>query len=212
VYDSLGEKHTLTQYFVKGAANQVTVQYAMDGLVLGDTTTLSFGTDGALTSSASVPLTPIATTGAANIALTLDYTGTTQFAGDTTTTVNSGNGYASGALTGISLQENGDILAAYSNGQKQVVGTIALANFPNENGLIPVSATSWVDSPASGTALLSAPGTGAAGKLSAGSLEQSNVDMTAELVNLMSAQRNYQANTKVISTESQVIQALMQAV
>ena len=216
VYDSLGEKHTLTQYFVKSGTNDVTVHYGLDGTLLTDTADLTFDSSGALTSSALASggstLALGTPTGAAALSLTLDYTGTTQFAGDTTTTVNSGNGYASGALTGVSLEDNGDILATYSNGQKQVVGTIALANFPNENGLIPVSATSWIDSPASGTALVSAPGTGIAGTLTAGALEQSNVDMTAELVNLMTAQRNYQANTKVISTEGQVIQALMQAV
>ncbi|SMF06824.1 flagellar hook protein FlgE [Pseudogulbenkiania subflava] len=216
VYDSLGEKHTLTQYFVKNGTNDVTVHFGLDGSLLADTADLAFDSNGALTSSAlasgAAALNLGTPTGASALSVKLDYTGTTQFAGDTTTTVNSGNGYASGALTGVSLQENGDILATYSNGQKQAVGTIALANFPNENGLIPVSATSWVDSPASGTALLSVPGSGLAGTLSAGSLEQSNVDMTAELVNLMTAQRNYQANTKVISTEGQVIQALMQAV
>lgn len=216
VYDSLGEKHTLTQYFVKTGASAVTVHYGLDGTMLADTGALAFDNNGALTSSTlssgGTALSLGTPTGAAALSIKLDYTGTTQFAGDTTTTVNSSNGYASGALTGVSLQDNGDVLATYSNGQKQAVGTIALANFPNEDGLIPVSATSWVDSPASGTALISAPGTGLAGTLSAGSLEQSNVDMTAELVNLMTAQRNYQANTKVISTEGQVIQALMQAV
>ena len=102
--------------------------------------------------------------------------------------------------------------ATYSNGEKRAVGTIALATFPNENGLVAVSDTSWTESGASGTALLSAPGSGNVGTLAVNALEQSNVDLTAELVNLMTAQRNYQANTKVISTENQVIQALMQAV
>ncbi|WP_024303369.1 flagellar hook protein FlgE [Pseudogulbenkiania sp. MAI-1] len=213
VYDSLGEKHTLTHYFVKTGTNSVTVHYGLDGTLLADTVDLTFDTDGKLSAPIAASTLNLGTpTGAAALSVAVDYTGTTQFAGDTTTTVNSSNGYASGTMTGLSLEENGDILATYSNGQKQVVGTIALANFPNEDGLIAVSATSWIDSPASGTALISAPGSGLAGKLATGSLEQSNVDMTSELVNLMTAQRNYQANTKVISTEGQVIQALMQAV
>ena len=89
--------------------------------------------------------------------------------------------------------------------------SIALATFPNENALVPVSDTSWTVSNASGDALYFAPGSGMAGKLTPGALEQSNVDMTSELVTLMSAQRNYQANTKVISTENEMVQTLMQA-
>ncbi|UGA37176.1 flagellar hook-basal body complex protein [Chromobacterium haemolyticum] len=115
-------------------------------------------------------------------------------------------------MTGTSLNDNGDVVAAYSNGQKQVVGTLAIANFPNESALQATSQTSWVETAGSGTAVYSRPGAGLSGNLLAFTLEQSNVDMTSELVDLMTAQRNYQANTKVISTENQTIQALMQAV
>ncbi|KZE31756.1 flagellar hook-basal body complex protein [Crenobacter luteus] len=215
VYDSLGQKHTLTQYFVKTNQNEVTAHYAMDGVLLpaGTETTLSFGVDGRLTAPVGATTLALGTpAGAAALNVAIDYAGTTQFAGETTTTANASNGYAAGAMTGVRLEENGDVTAMYSNGQQQVVGTVALATFPNEDGLIAVSETSWIESPASGGPLLAAPGEGTAGKLVAGSLEQSNVDMTAELVNLMTAQRNYQANTKVIATENQVIQALMQAV
>jgi flagellar hook protein FlgE len=103
-------------------------------------------------------------------------------------------------------------MANYSNGQKQRVGTVALATFPDEGALVSVSGTRWTTSNASGTPLYFAPGSGMAGTLTSGAVEQSNVDITAELVSLMSAQRNYQANAKVISTESQMVQALMQAV
>jgi flagellar hook protein FlgE len=103
-------------------------------------------------------------------------------------------------------------MATYSNGEKQSVGVLAVATFPDEGELAPVSDTSWVATNASGTALYFTPGSGMAGELTTGSLEQSNVDITSELVNLMSSQRNYQANSKVISTESTMLQALMQAV
>ncbi len=103
-------------------------------------------------------------------------------------------------------------MAQYSNGQKQTVGTVALATFPDEGALVSVNDTSWTTSNASGTPLYGAPGTGMAGTLTAGALEQSNVDITSELVSLMTSQRNYQANTKVISTENEMMQTLMQAV
>ena len=103
-------------------------------------------------------------------------------------------------------------MAQYSNGVKQKLGTLVMATFPNENALVPLSDTSWTTSNGSGTPLYSTAGVGMAGKLAAGALEQSNVDMTAELVTLMTAQRNYQANTKVISTQDEMMQNLMQAV
>lgn len=213
VYDSLGAQHSLTQYFVKTGANQVTAHYTFDGTDLAATTTLNFGTDGQLTAPAAPVALALGTpTGAAALSVNMDYTGTTQFAGQATTTVNATDGYASGTLTGVQLSEDGSVMAQYSNGQKQSVGKIALATFPDENALVPISDTSWTTSVDSGAPLFFTPGTGMAGKLTAGALEQSNVDMTAQLVNMMSAQRNYQANTKVISTENELMQALMQAV
>ncbi|AXT47126.1 MULTISPECIES: flagellar hook protein FlgE [Chromobacterium] len=213
VYDSLGNKLNLTQYFCKTGPNTITVHYTLDGKDQPTTATLTFDTDGKLTSpTAPVALNLGTPPGASPLAVNLDYTGTTQFAGESSQTLNASNGYASGSMTGTSLNDNGDVVAAYSNGQKQVVGTLAIANFPNESALQATSQTSWVETAGSGTAVYSRPGAGLSGNLLAFTLEQSNVDMTSELVDLMTAQRNYQANTKVISTENQTIQALMQAV
>lgn len=213
VYDSLGTKHSLTQYFVHSGTNQVTVQYSFDGTVLGASSTLSFGTDGVLTAPAgSVALNLGTPAGATALTVNVNYAGTTQFAGEANTTVNSANGYASGVLTGVQIEKDGSVMALYSNGQKQSAGTLALATFPNENGLVSTSDTSWITTNESGEALFSKPGVGTAGGLAVGALEQSNVDVASEMVGLMSAQRNYQANTKVISTENQMMQALMQAV
>jgi flagellar hook protein FlgE len=212
VYDSLGAKHTLTQYFTKTATNTVTTNYTFDGTQIGSSS-LIFNTDGTLNS----PTTPVSLAlgtpaGANAMTVAIDYTGTTQYAGDAATTKNSANGYASGVLSGVSIGSDGAILAQYSNGQKQTAGWLALATFPDEGALTPVSDTSWTTSSTSGTALYSTPGAGVTGSLSTSSLEQSNVDVASELVSLMTAQRNYQANTKVISTESQMMQSLMQAV
>ncbi|MGL4605172.1 MAG: flagellar hook-basal body complex protein [Iodobacter sp.] len=211
VYDSLGTKHNLTQYFVKDGAG-VTAHYSFDGTVLPANTALSFDAQGKLSSPNAPVALALGTPGnAAPLSINLDYAGTSRFAGEVSNSVNSANGYASGSLTGVMIEENGEVMAKYSNGQKQSAGTLVLANFPNEGALQQVSSTSWAETSGTGTPLYSAPGTGTSGKLTAGALEQSNVDMTGELVSLMTAQRNYQANTKVISTENQVIQALMQA-
>jgi flagellar hook protein FlgE len=211
VYDSLGSQHTVTQYFVKTATNQVTVHYTFDGVANGTPQALNFGTDGQL---ATVPAVTLAATpaGATAMSIALDYTGTTQYAGESRPSVNAPNGYASGTRVNVTLSEDGSVIAEYSNGQKQKVGTVALATFPNEQALQSISDTSWTTTSNSGTPLYATPGTGMAGQLTVGAIEQSNVDMTSELVNLMTSQRNYQANTKVISTESDMMQSLMQAV
>jgi flagellar hook protein FlgE len=213
VYDSLGSKHTLRQFFVKTGDNQIDVHYTFDGAAVATTQTLQFSTNGQLTSpTAPVSLALGTPPGASALTVAMDYTGTTQFDDETTATVNAANGYASGTMIGVSLAEDGSVMAQYSNGEKMKAGTLALATFPDESALVSVNNTSWTTSAASGQALYFAPGSGMAGTLSVGSIEQSNVDMTGELVSLMSSQRNYQANTKVISTENEMMQSLMQAV
>jgi flagellar hook protein FlgE len=216
VYDSLGNQHTVSQYFVKSATvNNVDVYYSFDGAAITsatpDKTTLTFSGTGALTSAATKSLTLPATGGALAQTFTIDYTGTTQFGGQALTTTNSSDGYASGNFVGVQLGEDGSVIAKYSNEQQQVVGMLAIATFPDEGALSQTSDTSWVANEKSGAALYERPGVGLAGKLSTGTLEGSNVDVTAELVGLMTSQRNYQANSKVISTESAMMQALMQA-
>ncbi|RZA35319.1 MAG: flagellar hook-basal body complex protein [Lysobacteraceae bacterium] len=213
VYDSLGTQHTVSQYFVKTGANTVAVQYSFDGAApTAAATTLTFDTKGQISGaskSGTLTLTPAG--GAAPIAFTVDYTGTTKFAGEATTTTNRSDGYASGSFVGVELAEDGSIVAKYSNEQQRVVGTLAIATFPDEGSLVQTSDTSWAANTTSGAPLYSIPGIGLAGKLSKGTLEGSNVDITSELVGLMTSQRNYQANSKVITAENQMMQALMQA-
>ena len=212
LYDSLGTQHTVSQYFVKTGNNAVTVHYGFDGAAPAATKALTFDEKGQLPAATNSGALTLATTnGADPINFTIDYTGTTQFAGEATSTTNSTDGYASGNYVGVELAADGSVVARYSNEQKQTVGTIALATFGNEGALTATSDTSWQANAASGLALYGTPGAGLAGKLNTGSLEGSNVDITSELVGLMTSQRNYQANSKVITTENQMMQALMQA-
>ncbi|WP_020651606.1 flagellar hook protein FlgE [Massilia niastensis] len=215
VYDALGGEHTVSQYFVKAAApaNTVTVHYAFDGgAPLAATRNLSFGANGQL--PAGIPTTPLTltpTNGAGPINFAIDYTGTTQFAGEANTTTNRPDGYPSGSFLGVDLAADGSVVAKYSNDQRQIVGTLALATFASEGNLTSINDTSWVANNSSGDPLYTTPGVGLGGKLATSSLEGSNVDITAELVGLMTSQRNYQANSKVITAENQMMQALMQA-
>ncbi|APA68927.1 MULTISPECIES: flagellar hook protein FlgE [unclassified Janthinobacterium] len=210
VYDSLGAKHSLGQYFVKTATG-VDVHYTFDNVDVTPVTSMTFDTSGKLvTGTTASPVLPTPP-GAAAMTVAIDYTGTTQFAGEATTSTDRADGYASGTYTGVELADDGSVVAKYTNGQKQSIGVIALATFPDEGALTAVNDTSWVASTTSGTAMYDRPGVGMAGKLVTSSLEQSNVDITSELVGLMTSQRNYQANSKVISTENAMLQSLMQA-
>lgn len=232
VYDSLGAKHPVTQYFVKTATDTVRVHYTYENGAVAKTTDLVFGSNGQLTSvdgvavlppvplpanwkpvfpDVAVPL-PAPLNGGTQPVLAINYNSTTRFAGETTTLSNAGNGNAAGMMTGTAIAADGSIVATYSNGQKQTVGTLALATFANENALVAVNDTSWEANAATGSALFARPGSAMASELNVAAIEQSNVDMTGELVNLMSAQRNYQANTKIISAQSEMMQNLMQAV
>lgn len=210
VYDSLGRQHSVTQYFVKTANNTVEVHYQNENTAVG-TSTLKFTNAGQLDTAAStvaaVNLTPA---GANALSVTFDYAGTTQFAGDTSTTTNASDGYASGTMVNVLVGADGSVNAQYSNGMVQSVGVIALATFPSDSGLTAVDGTSWQASAKSGAALIGTPGTGQLGELESQQLEQSNVEVASELVDLMGAQRNYQANTKVISTQNEIMQSLMQ--
>ncbi|GAA0495489.1 hypothetical protein GCM10009414_00670 [Tatumella terrea] len=115
-------------------------------------------------------------------------------------------------LSGVSLDEQGNVQATYTDGSKLTAGQVALASFPNEDQLQAEDGTTWSATGGSGAARFGIAQSGVLGSLHNGSLESSNVDLTGELVNLMSAQRNYQANTKVISTDSSMFTALFQAI
>lgn len=211
VYDSLGNEHAVCQYFTKTADNSWEVHYTFDGATQPDATELTFDEQGKLVSpAAAVPMT-FSAPGAAPIAMTFDYAACTQYGSAFSVTTNVADGYASAQQNGVQVDGDGKVYATYSNGERMLQGQVVLATFPDENGLQAVSGTAWVETGESGTPLVGAPGSGTFGALSTGMLESSNVDITSELVDLMTAQRNYQANTKVISASSELDQALFQA-
>lgn len=214
VYDSLGNEHSVSQYFTKTADNTWEEQYTFDGEAQTGVppTTLTFDPNtGKLTSPTTPQTITFTTNEAAPISMTVDYSDCTQYGSDFSVTTNSATGYASATQNGVQVDDDGKVYATYSNGERMLQGQVVLATFPDENGLEAVSGTAWVQTGESGTPLIGTPGSGSCGTLSSGMLESSNVDITNELVNLMTAQRNYQANTKVISTSTQLDQALFQA-
>jgi flagellar hook protein FlgE len=120
------------------------------------------------------------------------------------------DGYAPGQLTGVSIESNGVVMARYSNGQSKPAGQVELATFRNPQGLQPLGGNAWSRTFASGDPIVGVPGDGNLGTLQSGALEESNVDLTAELVSMMTAQRVYQANAQTIRTQDQVLQTLVQ--
>jgi flagellar hook protein FlgE len=143
------------------------------------------------------------------IPIKLNFAGSTQYGIDTSEKKTSQDGYTAGHLQRFSAGPDGTILGQYSNGQTKPLGQVVLANFTNANGLEPLGGNSWAESATSGPPLVGTPGTGAFGSLQSSATEASNVDMTAELVNMITAQRVYQANAQTIKTEDQIMQTLV---
>lgn len=214
-FDSLGKAHTVSQYFRRDndATRDITVVTMVDGVAPsgGGSATLNFDVNGKLTNSPPTMDLQFTDATAADVDIKVDYTGTTFQAGEATTSTNIADGYATGKYIGVELGSDGKVIAKYSNGEAQAVGQIKLATFSNDDALTPVNDTSWTANGDVGTKSLSDPGSGPAGSLAIATLEGSNVDITSELVGLMGSQRNYQANSKVITTENQMLQSLMQA-
>ncbi len=175
--------------------------------------TLQFDARGGLLAStvpmtANLPIFP--PTGAANVLpVKLDFTGTTQYGAATSEKKTSQDGYTAGHLQRFSASADGTILGQYSNGRSQALGQIVLANFANPNGLSPLGNNAWAETSASGVPLTGAPMSGSLGVLQSSAVENSNVDLTAELVNMITAQRVYQANAQTIKTQDSVLQTLV---
>jgi flagellar hook protein FlgE len=213
VYDSLGATHSANIYFVKGAAAGAWDLYAtVDGTQLGGATALQYDNTGFLTTPAGGQITLSAFTpsdGAADINMTLDIGQSTQFGSNFGVSSLTQNGFASGRLSGVEITQEGVIQARYTNGQATPLGEIALTTFANPQGLQQLGNTSWGETFASGAAVRGVAGSANFGLLQSGALEASNVDLTAQLVNMITAQRNFQANAQMIQTSDQITQTII---
>lgn len=216
VYDSQGSAIPASIYMRKTASDtwQVYTDPTSDATATASlVATLNYDINGQLTSSVpAVPtlaiLSPNPNIGTFNAAL--DLTATTQYATAFAVTDLTQDGYAPGDYVSLSIGDNGVISARYSNGQTQAAGQVALADFRNVQGLRPSANGNWVETVASGQPIIGEPGVGKFGSLRAGALEESNIDLTSELVNMMTAQRTYQANAQTIKTQDQVLSTLTQ--
>jgi flagellar hook protein FlgE len=137
------------------------------------------------------------------------FTGTTQYGTATSDKKLVQDGYTAGHLQRFSIGKEGVILGQYSNGQSKPLGQVVLANFANSNGLEPLGNNAWAESADSGTPLIGTPNSGSFGVMQSSAVETSNVDLTAELVNMITAQRVYQANAQTIKTQDSVLQTLV---
>ncbi len=216
VYDSLGVQHTQTTYFTKTGDNTWEVHVAVSGesgnIVATEVGELNFDANGKLDDAASTfPTYHYAGTalgnGAADMDVDVNFTGTTQFGNDFALSSLNQNGFASGTLVGISFDTSGNIIGNYTNEQSLTLGTVTLANFRNPEGLKSAGDNAWVESGSSGQPILGIADSGQFGTLEGGTLEASNVDLTQELVDLIVAQRNYQANTQTIKVQDEVLQS-----
>jgi len=213
VYDSLGAAHTASLYFIKGAtANDWNVQLYVDGAAVGTPQALNYSASGALTSPANGQVTfPGYTpaTGASPMNMTFNFSQTTQYGGNFAVTAVSQDGFTTGQLTGINIDQTGVVQAQFTNGRSVDLGQIALANFANPQGLGQLGAATWTATNNSGAAVNGVAGNSGFGSVQSGSLEESNVDTTAALVEMITAQRDFQANAQMIQTEDQVTQSII---
>jgi len=213
IYDSLGNDHTLALYFSKldpvTNPNEWSVRTLIDGN-LEDTSSIFFNTDGSFNSPALIPVTFNPGGGAtAGQAFEIDITDSTQYGSDFAVTSLQQDGFTAGQLLGVDVDDTGIVFARYSNGQSQTVAQVVLANFANVQGLKPIGSSGWIESFSSGSPVISEPGTAGLGLIQSNALEESNVDLTAQLVNMIIAQRNFQANAQTIQAEDAVTQTVI---
>lgn len=233
IFDSLGNSHTLTLFFQKNAPATWKVFAAVDGATDGagqpvgvtlsgsSSMTMNFDTNGALTApagpiTASVNLPAIATNlgradwgATAPLEFSFDLTSSTQFGSNFGVNKLSQDGFTSGRLAGFSVSDDGTINGNYTNGENATLGRVVLASFANTNGLKPFGRNQWLETADSGLPLVGLPSSGTLGSLQSAAVEEANVDLTTELVSLITAQRVYQANAKTIEAQDAVLQTLV---
>lgn len=225
IYDSLGVQHSATLYFRKddGAPplgenewrSKLVITDANGSVFQCDDRIVSFDAAGGLISvgdldylATSGPWTPSTGASAFNTFF-VNYNGSTQFGADSVVNNLVQDGYTTGRLSGVSVDANGVVFARYTNGQSEILGAVALVRFSNPNGLQQSGDTNWAATFESGTPQAGQAGTGTFGNIQSGALEASNVDISKQLVNMIIAQRDFQANAKMISTEDSITQTIL---
>lgn len=239
IYDSQGNARNLTMYFTKTAANEWQVDARMSGGPEGapnygftnvaDGENFDFTTDGRLNDNFNafdidldnpddirdadgndVAASEFGGGGAlTSQQIQVDFANTTQFANSSTVNDLSQDGYTSGSLVGVTIEDDGSIMRNYSNEESRAAGQVALVSFRNPEGLSPNGDNLWTATGSSGQELVGAPGTGQRGLIEPGAVETSNVDMAGELVDMIVAQRAYQANSQTISTQDELLQTII---
>lgn len=224
IYDSLGGSHVAQSYFLKvqGQPNTWQQRIYVDGKALGQPQTLKFDNTGSLVSPSPATFTTPAlstlggvwdsSTGSVDPTQTLTFKidGSTQFSSPFEVNKLKQDGSTVGKLTGIDIGANGLVKASYSNGVTRFVSKVALAKFNNSQGLSQIGDTSWQQTQDSGEAIAGEPNKGTFGKINSSALEQSNVNLTNQLVDLISAQRNFQANSRALEVGSTLQQTIIQ--
>lgn len=237
VYDSLGNESMLSLYFVRDpdvggvSPNTWSVYARLDNDVIPDPNNPQVSLGRPLELLGQIQMTEFGVldetvadnglftfartaeelgTGASGLSISLDLRASTQWnAANGVTTPPRQDGYTSGRLTGVSVSNGGVLQGTYSNGQTKAIGQLALAEFAAPQGLISLGGNLWAESYDSGAPAIGAPGTGVLGTVTSGQVEESNVDLTEELVNMIIQQRNYQANAQSIRTQDQLLQTLV---
>jgi flagellar hook protein FlgE len=213
VYDSLGNAQTATFFFTQTAVpNQWSVNMTVGGTPVGAAQTLTFSTTGAVTAPAGGALAFnnfAPTDGAALMNMNFNFGSTTQYGGDFGVSSIVQNGFATGQLSTVSIDGTGIVSAVYTNGRTTQLGQIAMANFPNPGGLKQLGDTNWAATYQSGTVIEGTASSAGFGSIQSGALESSNVDLTTELVNMITAQRAFQANAQAITTANQNSQTVI---
>jgi flagellar hook protein FlgE len=220
VYDSLGAAHTASMYYVNTGGSTWNAYEYIDGAQVNTTpVALTYSSSGALTGvvDAAGGTNPDAvsfgaytpTTGAAPLNVTFNLSDSTQYGDTFGVTSVTQNGFTTGQISGVSVSATGVVQANYTNGQSSSLGQVAIANFANQQGLQQVGNTNWVQTFASGQPVNGQAGGAGVGNIESGSLEESNVDITAQLVNMITAQRAFQANAEMVSTENAITQTVI---
>ena len=213
IFDSLGSPHLNTMYFRKTADNIWDVYQYVDGTQVNAGApageTITFDTTGAITGGSPTTMTFTPTGGSSAMTVDVDYNNTSQFGSPFSVNSLGQDGFATGRLSGIDISDTGVITSRFTNGQSRTLGQIAVATFNNSQGLRQLGDTSWAETFDSGAPLVGSPGAGSAGLIESGALEGSNVDLTEELVNMITAQRNFQANAQVITTADTITQTII---